>query len=54
MCRCGTERHGLLVDLVVFGLLFHSMFLKVFSNLYDSMILSSAVQGLSLQNKFSP
>jgi len=39
MCRCGTEEHGLVVDLAVLGLRLDSMILKVFSKINDSMIL---------------
>ena len=39
MCRCGTERHGLVVDLAVSGLQLALMILKVFLNLNYSMIL---------------
>lgn len=38
MCRCVVQGHGLTMDLAVLDLQLDSMILKVFSNLYDSMI----------------
>jgi len=39
MYKSGTWGHGLVVDWAVLGLQLDSMFLKVFSNLNDSVIL---------------
>lgn len=39
MCRCSTRGHGSVVDLAMLGLQLDSIILKVFSNLYVSMIL---------------
>lgn len=44
MTGCGTQGSGL-VDKVVLGQRFDSMILEVFSNLNDSMILSSGNSG---------
>lgn len=39
MCKCGTEGHGLVVDLVVLDKQLDLMVLKVFSSLKNSEIL---------------
>lgn len=38
MCRCGAQKHALMVELAVLGLWLNLMLLRVFPNLKGSMI----------------